>query len=82
MAPRRSPALHALHRQIAAVRDTLRKKFDGSGVTTMRRKLLSDFHKLATANKILGLPVLENFEPRKSGGGRRPAGKTKAGKKR
>ena len=62
MASRRSPALRKLHKEIIAVRDTLKRKFHGSGVTRERKKLLKDFHKLAKANKMLGLPLIDNFE--------------------
>jgi hypothetical protein len=84
MASRRSPALRKLHKEIIAVRDTLRRKFHASGVTRERRKLLKDFHKLAKANKMLGLPLMDNFEAGDAGklASARPPSKKKAGKKR
>jgi hypothetical protein len=85
MASRRRSALRKLHKEFTAVRDTLRRKFHRSGVTREREKLLKDFHKLARANKVLGLPLIDNFEPGDAGklaSARPPAGKRKAGKKR
>lgn len=87
MASRSSPGLRKLHKQIVAVRDTLRRKFHASGVTRERRKLLNDFRKLAKANKMLGLPLMDNFEPGDAGklSSARPPARKKArtaGKKR
>jgi hypothetical protein len=85
MASRRSPALRKLHKEITAVRDHLRRKFHRSGVTREREKLLRDFHKLARANKMLGLPLIDNFEEGDAGkpaSARPPARYRKAGKKR
>jgi hypothetical protein len=77
MAPRSGSAFLALQKPIEAVRDDLRKQYDGSDVERVRDRLLSDFHKLVEANEILDLPALENFEARRAGGDRPPAGKKK-----
>jgi hypothetical protein len=84
MASRRSSALRKVHKEIKAVRDTLRRKFHRSGVTREREKLLKDFHKLAKANKMLGLPLIDNFEEGDAGkpASARPPKYRKAGKKR
>jgi hypothetical protein len=87
MAARRRSTFRALKKHIVTERDKLRRKFHASGVTRVRKKLLTDFHKLAKANKMLGLPVIDNFEEGDGGrlaSARRPAKtvRKRAGKKR